>query len=120
MSTINLETLLADALKTLCERTFPDVAPEDTATPYVVWHFLGGRPVQYVEGDLASRRNALVQINVWHESRSVANQLSLDIEAALVAHTDLRAEVQGGLQSAYDEDAALRGSMQDFSVWADR
>ena len=120
MSTINLETLLADTLKTLCERTFPDVAPEDTATPYVVWHILGGRSVQYVEGDLASRRNALVQINVWHESRAVANQLSLQIEDAMVAHTTLRAEVQGGLQSAYDEDAHLRGSMQDFSVWADR
>jgi hypothetical protein len=120
MSTINLETLLADTLKTLCERTFPDVAPEDTPTPYVVWHFLGGRTVQYVEGQLATRRNALVQINVWHESRAVANQLSLQIEDALVAHTDLRAEPQGGLQSAYDEDAHLRGSMQDFSVWADR
>jgi hypothetical protein len=120
MSTITLETLLADTLKTLCERTFPDVAPEDTTTPYVVWHILGGRTVQYVEGQLATRRNALVQINVWHESRAVANQLSLQIEDALVAHTDLRAEPQGGLQSAYDEDAHLRGSMQDFSVWADR
>jgi hypothetical protein len=120
MSTITLETLLAAALQPLCQRTFPDVAPEDTATPYVVWHILGGQSVQYVEGDLATRRNALVQINVWHENRAVANQLSLDIEAALVAHATLRAEAQGGLQSAYDEDAHLRGSMQDFSVWADR
>jgi hypothetical protein len=120
VSTINLETMLAAALQPLCQRTYPDVAPEGTATPYVVWHILGGRTVQYVEGPLANRRNALVQINVWHESRAVANQLSLDIEAALVAHTTLRAEVQGGLQSAYDEDAHLRGSMQDFSMWADR
>lgn len=120
MSTITLETLLSDTLKTLCDRTFPDAAPEGTATPYVVWHILGGRTVQYVEGQLATRRNALVQINVWHESRAVANQLSLDIEAALVAHTTLRAEAQGGLQSAYDEDVELRGSMQDFSMWADR
>lgn len=120
MSTITLETLLADTLKTLCDRTFPDVAPEGTATPYVVWHMLGGRTVQYVEGELATRRNALVQINVWHESRAVANQLSLDIEAAMVAHTTLRAEVQGSLQSSFDEDVELRGSMQDFSVWADR
>jgi hypothetical protein len=120
MSTINLETLLADTLKTLCQRTFPDIAPEGTATPYVVWHILGGQSVQYVEGELATRRNALVQINVWHESRAVANQLSLDIEAALVAHTTLRAEVQGALQSAYDEDADVRGAMQDFSLWANR
>lgn len=120
MSTITLETLLATALQALCPRTFPDVAPEGTATPYVVWHILGGRTVQYVEGELATRRNALVQINVWDESRAVANLLSLEIEDALVAHTTLRAEPQGGLQSAYDEDAHLRGSMQDFSVWADR
>jgi hypothetical protein len=120
VSTINLETMLAAALKPLCERAFPDVAPEGTATPYVVWHILGGRTVQYVEGALAARRHALVQINVWHESRAAANRLSLDIEAALVAHASLRAEPQGGLQSAYDEDARLRGSMQDFSMWADR
>ncbi len=120
MSALTLETLLATALQTLCPRTYPDVAPEGTATPYVVWHILGGQSVQYVEGELATRRNALVQINVWHESRAVANQLSLDIEAALVAHTTLRAEVQGGLQSAYDEDADVRGAMQDFSLWANR
>ena len=120
MSTLNLETLLAATLQPLCARAYPDVAPDGTATPYVVWHELGGRAVQYVEGPLAGRRHALVQINVWAESRAVANQLSLDIEAALVAHPSLQAEPQGALQSAYDEDAHLRGAMQDFSLWATR
>jgi hypothetical protein len=118
--TITLETQLQAALLPLCTRVYPDVAPDGTLTPYVVWHELGGQSVQYVDGALANRRNALVQVNVWHESRAVANQLSLDIEAALVAHPTMQAQTQGALQAAYDDDASLRGAMQDFSLWAPR
>lgn len=120
MTTTTLEATLHQALQALCPRVYPDVAPEGTATPYVVWHQLGGMAAQYVEGPMAGRRNCLVQINVWHESRLVANQLSLDIEAALTTHPTLQAQAQSALSAAYDEDAALRGSMQDFSLWADR
>lgn len=119
MST-TLEATLHQALQAVCERTYPDVAPEGTATPYVVWHQIGGTGTQYTEGPMATHRNALVQVNVWHASRLVCNQLSLSIEAALVAHPALQVEVQGSMSATYDEDAALRGSMQDFSIWAPR
>lgn len=120
MSATTLEETLHQALQALCPRVFPDVAPEGTATPYVVWHQLGGMAPQYIEGPMADRRNCLVQINVWHASRLVANQLSLEIEAALTTHPTLQASAQSALAGAYDEDVDLRGSMQDFSVWADR
>lgn len=115
-----LEETLHQALVALCPRVFPDVAPEGTETPYVVWHQLGGLAPQYTEGPMADRRNCLVQINVWHASRLVANKLSLDIEVALTTHPTLHAETQSAITAAYDEDVHLRGSMQDFSVWADR
>ncbi len=118
MSTLNLETELVAVLQPLCPRVFPDVAPEGTQEPYIVWHQYGGAAPMYVEGQMVDRRNCYVQINVWHASRMVCNQLSLDIEAALVAHPLLQAQPLNALSAAYDEDVALRGSMQDFSVWA--
>lgn len=120
MSTLTLETELYTVLQSLCPRVYPDVAPEGTQEPYIVWHQYGGQVPMYTEGVMADRRNCYVQINVWHESRAVCNQLSLDIEAALIAHAPLQAQPLNAHSATYDEEAALRGSMQDFSVWAPR
>lgn len=119
MSTTTLEAQLHQALQALCPRVYADAAPQGTATPYVVWHQIGGQATQYTEGAMAPQRNAWVQINVWHTSRLLCNQLSLDIEAALVAHPALQVEVQSAISAAYSEDAQLSGSMQDYSIWAD-
>lgn len=120
MSTLTLETELVAVLQPLCARVFPDVAPEGTETPYVVWHQYGGAAVMFTEGAMADRRNCHVQINVWHASRAVCNQLSLDIEAALVAHPAFQAQPLNAHSATYDEDQAMRGAMQDFSLWAAR
>jgi hypothetical protein len=120
MSTLTLETELYNVLSALCPRVFPDVAPEGTPEPYVVWHQYGGQAPMYVEGVMADRRNCYVQINVWHESRSVCNQLSLDIEAALVAHQAMQAQPLNAISATFDEDVSLRGAMQDFSLWVVR
>lgn len=115
-----LESVLQTALAALCARTFPDVAPSGTPTPYVVWHMYGGQAVTYTEAQTADRRNAFVQINVWDASRSECNALALQIEQVLTTHQLLQAEAIGALTSAYDEDTDLRGAMQDFSLWAER
>ena len=120
MSTLTLETELVAVLQPLCARVFPDVAPEGTEVPYVVWHQYGGAAPMYTEGAMADRRNCYLQINVWHPSRAVCNQLSLDIEATLVAPPLFQAQPLNALSSTYDEDQNMRGSMQDFSLWAVR
>ena len=112
-----LETELATALQALCPRAYPDVAPEGTALPYIVWHQMPGSATMYTEGAMANRRNSNVQINVWAATRSACNQLSLAIEAALVAHPQLQVQPLNSLAAAYNEDSTLRGSMQDFSIW---
>jgi hypothetical protein len=117
---LTLEQTLQTALVALCPRSYPDVAPEGTATPYVVWHQFGGQAPIYTESALIDRRNAYVQINVWADTKAASATLSLQIEQALVAHPVLQAEPQNALQAAYDEDTTLRGSMQDFSIWAPR
>lgn len=120
MSSLTLEETLTAALQALCPRVFPDVAPDGTAVPYVVWHMYGGRPAIYTEGVQADRRNAYVQINVWHPSRATCNTLSLQIADALIAHPVLQADPLNELQAAFDEDTERRGAMQDFSLWAPR
>lgn len=117
---INLEAELSRVLLTLCARVFPDVAPEGTQAPYVVWHQYGGTAPIYTEGELLERRNSFVQINAWAQSRAQANTLSLDIEQALVANQLLQAQPLNAISTLYDEDTTLRGSMQDFSLWMAR
>lgn len=119
MSTTLEETLTA-VLQTQCPRVYPDAAPDGAETPYVVWHLIGGRPVMYVEGAQAQRRNAYVQVNVWDPVRAACNALSAQIAAALVAHKDLQAEPLGEPQTDYDRATGRRGAMQDFSIWAPR
>lgn len=120
MSTLTLETELVATLQPLCPRVFPDVAPQGTATPYVVWSQYGGSAITFTEGVMADRRHCLVQVNVWGPSRAECNQLMLDIEAALVARASLQAQPIASINTMYDEDTALRGAMQDFSLWAAR
>lgn len=115
---MSLESDLVTLLQTVCPRVSPDVAPTDTQRPYITWQQIGGDALVYVEGQVPNRRNALVQINAWADTRAQANALSQQVEAALAAATGMQAQPQGALIAAHDEDTDLRGAQQDFSIWA--
>jgi len=116
---MSLETLMSAALMAVCPRSYPDEAPVGTATPYVTWQQIGGPAVVYFEGNLPNKVGAFIQVNVWHESRNTANQLARQIEVALAADTTFQARPISGLIAANDAPG-LRGTMQDFEVWAPR
>jgi len=116
---VSIESLLTTALVAICPRSYPDEAPAATATPYVTWQQIGGPSLVYAEGVLPDKVGAFIQINVWHESRHSANQLARQIEAALAANTTFQARPISGLIASNDVPG-LRGSMQDFEVWAPR
>ncbi len=117
---MSLEVDLHNAIKPLCARVFPDVAPANTTTPYVTWQQIGGKAPTYLDGSLPNKRNAFVQVNVWAKTRLEATQLMLQIEEALCASTTLVARPQGALQAAFDDDTESRGAIQDFEIWATR
>lgn len=119
MST-TLENQLQAVLTAVTPRVYADVAPEGTAAPYIVWHLYGGDPLQYTEGQQAAQRNAWVQVNVWSASRTECNTLAHAAAAALLAHPTLQATVMTEPNTDYDKELDLRGSMQDFSLWAER
>lgn len=117
---MSLETSLYTTLSAVCPRVFPDVAPAETALPYVTWQQIGGSVIKLLANEPATKRNARIQINAWAKSRIEANALAMQIEDALVSSSAFIAQPDSALMAHIDDDSDLRGAMQDFSIWADR
>lgn len=115
-----IESLVYDALKHLAgARVFPDVAPGETARPYITFQAVGGQAVNFTDRTAPSKQNARMQINVWADSRLAASELGAQVEGALRAASTMQTEVIGARVATYDEETQLRGTRQDFSIWAD-
>ncbi|QIL69565.1 DUF3168 domain-containing protein [Diaphorobacter sp. HDW4B] len=117
---MSLETDLIVLLKTKCPRVHLNTAPYTTQTPYVIWERGGGQSVQFLEGSLGSKRNALVQITVWHDTGMDAYALLAQIEAALCASAALQVTPVSEVNDAFDDADARNGAMQTFSIWGNR
>ncbi len=115
---MSLESDLFDALKGLAgNRVYPDLAPPNTARPYVVWQQVGGRGVNFIDPTIPSKKNARVQVAVWADTRQAAATLARQVEDTLRAQTALQPTVLGAPVATYDEDTKYRGTRQDFSLW---
>lgn len=101
-------------------RVFPDVAPLTTAKPYITWQQIGGDVINTLANEVASKRNSMVQINVWSSSRLQANQIIQQVETVLVTSSALIARPLSAFVARYEEGANLYGAEQDFSIWSDR
>ena len=111
------ESQLNTSLKTICPRVFPDVAPANTARPYITWQQVGGKPVNFMAG-ASDKKNARIQINVWSDSRKEATTMIRAIENLMVA-APLTAFIESGAVSTLDPETGYKGAMQDFSFWFD-
>lgn len=117
-----LEQTLTGLLAGVCPRVFPDVAPPGTAAPYVTWQTVGGSPIVYQDNALPDMRNSWVQITCWAVSRLESTQLALAVESALVlaASGAFGARPRSALRAMFSETDDLRGTAQDFDIWAPR
>lgn len=97
-------------------RVYPDVAPQDVALPFCIFEQVGGKPLNFLSGDVPDKKNALIQINVWATTRAQAMSIIRSMEDALVG-APLYATVASGAQARHDPDTDYRGVMQDFSLW---
>lgn len=100
-------------------RIFPDVAPPNTATPYITFQVVGGEPMNFLSGDRPNKQHVRIQINCWAgaRERAEASELSMLVEDALRSAIALQVEVVSGRVSTYDEEIDLRGTMQDFMLF---
>lgn len=115
-----METDLIAALKALCPRVHPDVAPSGEVAPFVVWQALGGEPINALDNVPADKRNTYMQIAVWGPGRVPTTELMRQIEGALRASTQFVATPMGEAMSTYEPDTKRYGSIQRFSIWAAR
>ena len=118
---MTVEADLHNVLAALVDgRAYPDVAPEDAVTPYIVYQQVGGTPIAFVERALPSKKNGRFQAAAWAATRKEAAAIGLQIENAMLLATEFQVEVVGGQIADYDSETKLRGSRQDFSIWSDR
>lgn len=117
---MQLEEKLTALLRSICPSSFADYAPNNTGVPYVVWQQIGGDAPTFIDGELPNKRNAWVQVDVWCETRAQASNLMLQIEAAMIAATEIQASPMAAMTNDFDSETGRRGCRQDFDIWADR
>lgn len=98
---------------------FPDAAPMGTPLPYCTYQRFGGRSITYMDHTLPDKKNAVVQFNIWASTALEASNLIMQIEKILVANKTVTASAISEAESAFsdDDEAEIKGRMQDFSIW---
>lgn len=95
--------------------TFPGMAPEGTARPYIVYNQVGGvSPANLCGG--ADGQNARVQINLWCDTYGQAVTMMRAIQTALTSKPRNNVSL-GNLVSDYNPATKAHGARQDFSIW---
>lgn len=117
---MSMEIALRAAVIAVCPRFAWDQADIGTATPYVVAQAIGGRSVRFLNNDPASKRNTVMQITTWAKSRMESTTLARQVEDAVCAAPALQASPNGEPTNLHDPDTKLFGSLQLFSIWANR
>lgn len=117
---MSMEADLFTLLQTVCVRVYPDIAPPNAVKPYITWRGIGGESARFLDGSAASKRNTSVQIDVWSNTRLEALTLVRQVEDALCGSSLFVASPLGEPFSDYEEETSTYGSMQRFSIWADR
>ena len=101
-------------------RVFPDTAPFTTPKPYITYQQVGGDLIKPLGKSVPDKQNALVQINVWEDTRVKAKELALDIEDAIRTSELFNGQPDSGIIATNEPDLKLYGTRQDFSIWYSR
>jgi hypothetical protein len=111
---------LAPLLEAICPRTFVDFAAVETERPYCTYQVIGGDALDYIDNALPNKKNGMVQVTIWSDTRLEAAALIDQVEVAMLAATNMQASPLGAAVDDFDVDMEVRSSSQDFSVWVDR
>ena len=117
---MSLETDLVVLLNTICNRVYPDIAPNGAATPYLTYQHIGGESMRYADNIAMDKRRPLIQINAWSKTRNEALVMIRQVEDAVCASAAFQAELQGEPLSIYEPDTLLYGSIQRFEIFGAR
>ncbi|ATQ77902.1 hypothetical protein CR152_27905 [Massilia violaceinigra] len=115
---MSMELMVFEALQGFVKGdVYPDFAPEGTPPPYITFQAVGGDPINFLDGGAPSKERVRVQVSVWASTRVEASSIGKQAENALRVVTGLQTTVVTGRMATFDEDAGLRGTMQDFEFF---
>ena len=117
---MSLETDLHTLLSGICPRVFPDVADEGATRPFVTWQGLTGYVLRDISNTPADKRNTIMQINVWANTRLEAVTMIRQIEDAMYQSSSFVAYPETEPLSSYDPDPPTYGSIQRFTIISSR
>ena len=117
---MSMESDLSTLLKTVCPRTFPDVADIGTAPPFIAWQLLGGESQRALDNTAFDKRNSYVQVSVYGKKRLESLELIRSAEDAMCASPAFICRPMGEPLATYEPDTKLYGAIQRFSIWAAR
>lgn len=117
---MTMEADLDELLKTICVRTFPDVAPSGTAAPFIAWQLLGGESARALDNTALDKRNSYLQVSVYSTTRAESLTKIRAAEEAMCTSTAFTCTPMGEPLATYEPDTKLYGAIQRFSIWASR
>jgi hypothetical protein len=115
-----MESDLSALLKTVCPRSFPDVAPVNTPMPYVTFQHVGGPALRYYDNTPMDKRHSAMQINVWAKTRAECLLIARQIEDAMCSASVFNARPESEPIGNPEPDFARYGTVQDFTILAAR
>jgi len=117
---VTVEADIRAAIVTVTPRVFPDFAPHGTTRPFVTYQQIGGDALNYWEQAMPDKKNGLIQINVWSDTRAEAASLILAIEGAMRTASAFNAKATSSHVADFDAEVPIYGARQDFTVWSTR
>jgi len=105
------------------DRVYSDFLPQAPETPAVVFDLVSADEDQALSGPTGVRRVSVV-VDSWAKKRGDATALGLAVRRALSGHSGAAAgfEIQAAFlvaeRWAFESDADLYRTTQDFEVWA--
>lgn len=113
---MSIEASIKTAIGSLVSsRVYPDVTPDNPVFPLIVYQQVGGQAVESMEGTIADKDNARMQVVVWSKTRLEATTIARSARSALVS--TLNAITYAAPVSLYDEALKLYGARTDYSLW---
>ena len=117
---MSFESDLLAALKAATPVVWELIAPAGTVAPYITWQIIGGQSLRNLDKTASNKRNFLVQVNSWSKTRTEARTIIRAAEDALCAASGFSAMPEGEPISTYEDDTAIFGAIQRFSINATR
>ena len=93
-----------------------DSPEEGVSFPHLVYQQVGGQATNYLDGGRPSHRHARIQVVVWADRRTEADDIAYQVENILRAEP-ISAQVIGALTGLYEPSLNKYGTRQDFSLW---